>query len=48
MKHVFDAAFWKFLAGFAGILAMSLGLIVAIGFYEVEIKGKQQTAYTAP
>ena len=48
MKNIFDAAFWKFLAGFAGILAVSLGLIIAVGFYEVEVKGKHQTAYTAP
>ena len=48
MKNIFDAAFWKFLAGFAAMLAVSLGFIVAVGFYEMEIKGEPQAAHAAP
>jgi|GEM_PF-1352668 len=37
-------SFWKFLAGFATLVAISFAIIVAVGFYETEIKGEQQTA----
>jgi hypothetical protein len=37
-------SFWKFLAGFAAIVAISFLIIVAVGYYETEIKGQPQTA----
>ncbi|TSC84569.1 MAG: hypothetical protein G01um101417_100 [Parcubacteria group bacterium Gr01-1014_17] len=39
-RGLLDASFWKFLAGFAAMLAISFSVIVAVGYYEVEVKGK--------
>ncbi len=38
-RIIFHSSFWKFCAGFAALVAVSFGIIVAVGYYEVEIKG---------
>lgn len=43
MKLLLTPSFWKFLAGFAAIIAVSFSLLVAVGYYEVEVKGKLAT-----
>jgi hypothetical protein len=36
MSNLFNKAFFKFAAGFAGILAMAIIGILAAGYYEME------------
>lgn len=40
MLRYFDRTFFNFVLGFAGILAASFVFLVALGFYEVEVKQK--------
>jgi hypothetical protein len=39
-------SFWRFLAGFAAMVVVSMSIVVAVGYYEVEVKGK--SAAVAP
>ena len=38
MLRYFDRAFFHFLFGFMGIIAVSFLVLLAVGFYEVEVK----------
>lgn len=38
-RGILNTSFWKFLAGFTALIAVSFSIIVAVGYYEVEIKG---------
>ncbi len=44
MKGSFDKTFFKFVAGFAGILTIAIVSILAVGYYEMQ---DQNTASTA-
>lgn len=44
MTKYFDKAFFHFLLGFAGILAASFVLLIAVGYYEMEIKSNTERA----
>ena len=50
IRLLFHSSFWRFLGGFAAIVAVSFGMIIAVGYYELEIKGKRalETALVAP
>ncbi len=39
MLRYFDKTFFKFLFGFAGMLSVGFFILMAIGYYEVEIQG---------
>jgi len=49
LRLLFHSSFWRFLGGFAAIVVVSFGMIVAVGYYELEIKGKgsPETSRTA-
>ncbi len=44
MGKYFDKTFFKFLFGFVAILGVSFLCLVAVGFYQVEMKGNQVRA----
>ncbi len=41
MSKYFDHTFFKFLFGFLIILASSFALLIAVGYYQVEIRASQ-------
>ena len=49
MRLLLHSSFWRFLGGFAAIVVVSFGMIVAVGYYEIEVKGdgSPETARTA-
>jgi hypothetical protein len=40
MLRYFDKTFFRFLFGFAGILAVSFAILLIVGYYEVELKAE--------
>lgn len=38
-QWILNTSFWKFCTGFTVLVAVSFSIIVAVGYYEVEIKG---------
>lgn len=49
-QGLLNTSFWKFLAGFTALVAVSFSIIIAVGYYEVEIKGSDthETVRAAP
>ena len=43
MLRYFDRTFFKFLLGFAGMIALSMLVLVAVGYYEVEVKSRVES-----
>lgn len=44
MFKYFDKTFFRFLFGFLGMLILGFGVLMAIGYYEVEIQGVNASA----
>lgn len=42
-RLIFHSSFLRFLAGFTALVVVSFSIIVAVGYYEVEVKGKGAT-----
>lgn len=38
-RGILNTSFWKFCVGFAALVAVSFSIIVAVGYYEIEVKG---------
>ena len=38
--EVFNKSFFRFLSGFLSFILLGLGMVFAVGFYEVEVLGK--------